>query len=363
MNLKRFRLGVAFVLCVGVAVPGGFSAERTRQSWSLPDGKTVEGQVAEVFGSMVLIKTKQGQTFLPLGAMTDEPLERVRELEEQRGRIAWAQSKSRVAKAVAGKLEQFDGTKLVPFAVGERPEPDFYLIYFSAAWCGPCQRFTPELVKAYHRFQQMAPGRVELIFVSNDTGPGEQLGYVKKAAMPWPMVKFSKLGSAAVIERWAGAGIPCLVAVTREGDAFLHSYRGEEYVGPNHVLQASEQVLSELVGRSAEGRRARHRLEVLKHLRAAGEGDAAAAPYLIVVDRARYGAIAMPKLVAEVSVDERGAVADVTFGDEISRELSGILREDAAKWLFLPAVKEGKPVRRTLRIPLSFDAPAAAGNS
>ena len=314
----------------------------------------MEGDVAEVFGSKVLIKTNKGQIFVSMAQMSDEELTRVLDFVTARQTSAWRESKSRVAKSVAGKLERLDGDKLVPFAFDERPEPDFYLVYFSAAWCGPCQRFTPELVEAYRRYQAFAPGRVELIFVSSDRSRDEQEGYVKKAGMPWPVLKYRKLGSAREIERWEGKGIPCLVAVTRNGDAMLHSYRGEEYLGPDYVLKACDAVLTEIAGKAEPVRRARHRLAVLEHLRAAAGGNAAVKPYLIALDPAKYGAISVPPFNTTLNVNEKGAVADVSFSDEVNRVLQPMLAADIQKWLFLPSVKGGRPVPQTVTVPIAL---------
>ncbi|CAA0818255.1 Probable nucleoredoxin 1 [Striga hermonthica] len=41
-------------------------------------------------------------------------------------------------------------------------------LYFSASWCGPCQRFTPNLVEAYNELKQVDKFEVIFIFADQD---------------------------------------------------------------------------------------------------------------------------------------------------------------------------------------------------
>ncbi|GMI39569.1 hypothetical protein TeGR_g12079 [Tetraparma gracilis] len=46
------------------------------------------------------------------------------------------------------------------------------MLYFSASWCGPCQSFTPELVKVYEEIGKSRDD-AELVFVSSDEDEAE----------------------------------------------------------------------------------------------------------------------------------------------------------------------------------------------
>ena len=52
----------------------------------------------------------------------------------------------------------------------------FVGIYFSAAWCPPCQFFSPELV----RFRNDNQHEFEVVYVSSDVSQKEQFRYMKK---------------------------------------------------------------------------------------------------------------------------------------------------------------------------------------
>jgi hypothetical protein len=57
--------------------------------------------------------------------------------------------------------------------------------------------------------------------------------------MPWPAMKFGELDNVAGIARLAGPGIPCLVLVDADGRVLAHSFKGEQYLGPGSVLNAT----------------------------------------------------------------------------------------------------------------------------
>ena len=111
----------------------------------------------------------------------------------------------------------------------------FVGIYFSAHWCGPCRRFTPQLAEFYRQFKAGHP-ELELIFVSSDHSEAEMEAYMREAAMPWPAIQYRKVRSASAIRKYAGRGIPCLVLVDPDGKVLSHSYDGDTYVGPGKVV-------------------------------------------------------------------------------------------------------------------------------
>jgi nucleoredoxin len=107
--------------------------------------------------------------------------------------------------------------------------------YFSAHWCGPCRKFTPELVAYYNRVAPQHP-EFEIIFVSSDKSPFAMETYMGEANMPWPAIEYQKIAGKDAIKKYAGQGIPCLVLVDTSGKVISHSYDGTRYVGPRKVL-------------------------------------------------------------------------------------------------------------------------------
>jgi nucleoredoxin len=108
-------------------------------------------------------------------------------------------------------------------------------LYFSAHWCAPCRKFTPELVDYYNRVATQHP-EFEIVFVSFDKSQFAMETYMREANMPWPAIDFSKLGGKEAIRKYAGKGIPCLVLVDATGKVISSTYAGAQYFGPAKVL-------------------------------------------------------------------------------------------------------------------------------
>ncbi len=65
-------------------------------------------------------------------------------------------------------------------------------LYFSAHWCAPCRKFTPQLVDYYNRVAPQHP-EFEIILVSNDRSAFGFETYLKDTQMPWPAIDFEKV--------------------------------------------------------------------------------------------------------------------------------------------------------------------------
>ncbi|XP_031501395.1 probable nucleoredoxin 1 [Nymphaea colorata] len=87
-------------------------------------------------------------------------------------------------------------------------------LYFSASWCGPCQRFTPKLVNAYEELSQR--GDFEVVFVSADEDQEEFDKYFSK--MPWLAIPFSDSDIRSSLDQiFEVSGIPHLVILDGNG--------------------------------------------------------------------------------------------------------------------------------------------------
>lgn len=344
-----FRSGLVFVA-------GFLCAVCHAETWQTKLGERCEGNLSGVYGAMALITGKTAATRVSLEHLDDAGLARVADFLAARAAApsAWSGSTSAVAKSLRNRMQVLRDGRLVGFDPAERPEPEVFLVYFGAHWCGPCRQFSPDLVRTYERLKQEAPDYFELVFVSSDRDSDEQLKYVREVGMPWPVVKFAALGRVEPLERWAARGIPNLVAVTRDGDLIFHSYRGDEYLGPSSVLQQFTELLRSTKGDSAAVKRARHRLAVLQHLRTVKDGDAPARPYVVALDQSRYRTLAITQIQATLSIDEHGRVTEAKFEPELPTALDFQLNQDAGNWLFLPAVDHGQPKAVKAVLPLQL---------
>jgi len=91
---------------------------------------------------------------------------------------------------------------------------DSVAIYFSAHWCPPCRKFTPELSKKYNALKA-AGKKFEIIFASSDKDEAAFNGYF--AEMPWLALPFSKRDlKNTLASDYECNGIPYLVILDGE---------------------------------------------------------------------------------------------------------------------------------------------------
>jgi len=87
------------------------------------------------------------------------------------------------------------------------------LLYFSAHWCPPCQRFTPKLIQTYNALK--AGDRAndfELVFVSSDRNVAQFNEYYE--AMPWLNLPYAERQTKSDLSDTFGvSGIPSLVVL------------------------------------------------------------------------------------------------------------------------------------------------------
>lgn len=107
--------------------------------------------------------------------------------------------------------------------------------YFSAHWCAPCRKFTPQLVEYYNRVAPQHP-EFEIVFYSFDKSATAMEEYMREMNMPWPAIDYQKLANKEALKKNAGDGIPSLFVVDQTGKVISSSYAGKQYLGPAKVL-------------------------------------------------------------------------------------------------------------------------------
>jgi nucleoredoxin len=151
---------------------------------------------------------------------------------------------SAMARRLQGKLVQLQGNALKPQDPTRLNHVHFYALYYSAAWCGPCRQFTPQLVRAYQELRAEHP-EFEVVFISADRSAGDMQKYMTGDKMAWPALRFDQVRQSGEIMRYSGDGIPCLVLVDAAGRVLSDSYRGGNYVGPQAVLKETRRILQQ----------------------------------------------------------------------------------------------------------------------
>jgi nucleoredoxin len=97
-------------------------------------------------------------------------------------------------------------------------------LYFSAHWCPPCQRFTPQLAEQYKKIQA-AGLPFELVFVSSDRDEGAFKEYFGE--MPWLALPYEKRKEKeALSSRFDVDGIPSVVVLDKDRSVITKNGRG-----------------------------------------------------------------------------------------------------------------------------------------
>lgn len=133
-----------------------------------------------------------------------------------------------------GNLVVLKDKDLVPLGDFVKPTK-YYLFYYTASWCGPCQKFTPSLVEFYNA-NKPANNEFEVVLISSDNNEESMTGYAVSKKMPWPQLKLAKIAGFRKEFNHPGTGIPNLVLTDTEGKLLKTSYVDGKYMGPASVM-------------------------------------------------------------------------------------------------------------------------------
>ncbi len=140
-------------------------------------------------------------------------------------------------------LQEFSGKTVSPLngapsAINPSSTTAKYIVlYMGAGWCGPCQAFSPALVKALK--DKGAKGSDFLpIYVSGDRSPAEAKTYATKIGIDWPTIYFKNRGQLPAFGSLFGDVIPQLVVTDRHGKVLIDSAKS----GHARALQQLQQL-------------------------------------------------------------------------------------------------------------------------
>lgn len=117
-------------------------------------------------------------------------------------------------KLLDGNLVALDGRSLKSVRDLEKPQK-YYVFYYTASWCGPCQAFTPSLVDFYNEHKT---DNFELVLISSDRDERSMTTYAQEKKMPWPQLRLSRTERFEKATEHGVTGIPSLIVCDLEGN-------------------------------------------------------------------------------------------------------------------------------------------------
>lgn len=198
------------VLLAGVSFAGF-------EKWTNKDGKAAELElvkVTETGGEKTgEFKMRNGKTItLKASGLAEADAKRLEDWKP----AAAADTAPVAAPSVFDNLLDGNLVKLEGKKIGKAPKdlakPEkYYVFYYSASWCQPCQKFTPSLVEFYNKKKNAS---FEVFFISSDSDEADMEGYIKEKSMPWPSLKLGKTEKFKKEINHGVAGIP-FIAITK----------------------------------------------------------------------------------------------------------------------------------------------------
>jgi len=101
----------------------------------------------------------------------------------------------------------------------------YVLIDFWAAWCGPCRKEMPNMVKLYADFKGK---NFEILGISLDKTRDKWIGAIKSEHMTWPQASDLKFWQSEVAAIYSVKAIPYTILLDKEGKIIAKNLRGEE---------------------------------------------------------------------------------------------------------------------------------------
>jgi Thiol-disulfide isomerase and thioredoxins len=222
------------------------------ESWTAPDGSPMQAELLSAKNGYVSFRKADGRRLIfPLaqltpadreriailtGALPPEPAPTPASTTVQRTSAPAKSEPSPLADALYGKLVGVRDGMVDTLALDHLTGTDAIAVYYSASWCGPCRRFTPQLVAAYHEIKARHP-EFEIVFVSADRDERSMKRYMLDANMPWAALRYSDTRRDHPLSVYRESGIPNLVFIDRQGRVLSKSFDAHgNYLGPQKVL-------------------------------------------------------------------------------------------------------------------------------
>ncbi len=186
--------------------------------WTSKDGRAADLELIEVKAEgeekVGIFKTRNGRTVeIKKADLNEEGASSLDEWAPATTESTSTAMPSVFDDALEDNLVILESRKLKKHALTTKPSK-YYVFYYTASWCGPCQAFTPSLVSFYKKHKNDS---FELILISSDDEEEDMLEYAKDKRMPWPQLELSKADDFKREFPHGVEGIPSVIVCDLEG--------------------------------------------------------------------------------------------------------------------------------------------------
>jgi thiol-disulfide isomerase/thioredoxin len=204
-------------LSIAIAISLVLPLSAAYENWTNKEGKTAQLELLEVIGDADskegVFKMKNGRKVnIKAADLAEDDAKRLAEWKPAAPE-APAGEPSVFDEVLDGNLVILDGKKLAKHELAAKPTK-YYVFYYTASWCPPCQAFTPSLVKFY---EDNKNENFELVLITSDRDEDAMEEYAKDKKMPWPQLKQSKAASFKQKFDHGVRGIPAVIVCDLEG--------------------------------------------------------------------------------------------------------------------------------------------------
>lgn len=186
------------------------------EKWTNKDGKTADLELIKVIekdGEKAgEFKMRNGKTVtLKVSDLSEEAAEKIEAWEPPAPVVEGKPSV--FDKFLDGNLVKLDGKSLKKYEMTERPKK-YYVFYYTASWCGPCQQYTPSLVEFYNENKS---DNFELVLITSDRDEDAMEKYAADKKMPWPQLKLKDAQKFKGEFDHGVTGIPSVIVCDLDG--------------------------------------------------------------------------------------------------------------------------------------------------
>jgi nucleoredoxin len=198
------------------------------RTWTRNDGKTADLELVSVTGTgsdmSAEFRMRDGRTVTIKAATlvkADADLLAAWKPHETEPSAAPDAPASIFDEILDGNLVKLSGKSLKPARDVAKPEK-FYVFYYTASWCGPCQQYTPSLVEFYEKHKNAG---FEIFLITSDQDENAMEQYAAEKKMPWPQLKFRKTADFKKKFEHGVTGIPAVIVCKPDGTKIDGQFR------------------------------------------------------------------------------------------------------------------------------------------